>query len=106
MQEIPLPGLPTTSRLPELISRCKASVTLEANDHKSCYQTVQQFMEDEEGAEVDSDVLQKMIDADTVIRLQFYPLTPIGFYVIYHYDVEQAVEQALSILNEHHAKII
>jgi hypothetical protein len=102
MLEITLPVIPAPSRLPELIRLCKASVTLEANDHRSCYQTVQQFMEDEEGAEVEPDVMQKMIDTDTIIRLQFYPLTPIGFYVIYHYDVDLAVQQALTILKEKH----
>jgi len=102
MSEITLPSIGAPSLLPELISRCKASITVEVNDHRSCYQTVQQFMEDEDDAEIEPEVLKKMIDTDTMIRLQFYPLTPIGFYVIYHYDVEQAIEQALTILKEKH----
>lgn len=102
MLEMILPDIMQPCGLPELIRLCKASVTIEANDHRSCYQTVAEFMKDEDGAEVEPDVLQKMIDTDTVIRLQFYPLTPIGFYVIYHYDAEQAIQKALNILKEKH----
>ena len=57
---------------------------------------------EEEDEPIEADVLQKMIETDTIVRLQFYPLTPIGFYVIFHYDVERAIEQALAILNKHH----
>ena len=46
--------------------------------------------------DIESDVLNKMIETNTMIELQFYPDTPIGFYKIYHYDLEQAIDIALN----------
>lgn len=101
--EITLPPLPNASRLPELISRCKGAVLIDINRHRSYYQKVADALDEEEdNDEIDKDIRQRMIETDTIVRLQFYPLTPIGFYVIFHYDINAAVEQALSILDKRH----
>jgi hypothetical protein len=44
------------------------------------------------------EIANKMIEHNTIIDLQFYPNTPIGFYSIYHYDLEMALDEALEIL--------
>lgn len=40
-----------------------------------------------------------MKELNSIIDLHFYPDTPIAFYKVYHYDLEKAIDKALSILN-------
>ncbi len=88
----------------ELITKCKASVTISVNEHRNCYETVREKFNSGPDAdfreEIDEDVFNKMVETDTIIEIQFYPNTPVGFYRVYHYDIEKAIDQALSILNE------
>lgn len=35
-----------------------------------------------------------------MVHLQFYPDTPIGFYEVYHWSVQGAIEAATAILDE------
>ena len=41
-----------------------------------------------------------MEKTNTVVSVQFYPDTPIGFYIVYHYDVEAAIKCALDALEK------
>ena len=101
------------SNISELIQLCRAGVyigvdnhkapfTLMCNQHKDYYQDPEHYIRDltpggEELDEVPRDVIEEMIKRDTIIELQFYPRTPVGFYKIYHYDIDAAIEQALEI---------
>lgn len=94
-------------KLQYIISRCKASVTLLVNDHRDYYLTISQHLEERFSGseskmddEIPLDVLNKMIDLDICIELQFYPDTPIGSYTLYHYDLNIIFDQALVILKE------
>ena len=48
--------------------------------------------------DISKEVYEKMIELNTIIELQFYPDTPIGSYKIYHYDLEMAIDEALTII--------
>lgn len=41
-----------------------------------------------------------MKDFDTIIEIHFYPDTPVGFYKIFHYDLDMAIDEALLILKD------
>lgn len=82
-------------QLEELVSLCKCSVEISINDHKDCYESVEQYIKEDEREDIDNEVFSEMIKRDTIVRVQAYPHTPIGFYVIYHYDIEKAVEMAI-----------
>lgn len=85
-------------KLEAIIKKCRASIHLEINDHKSGYETVEEYFRfklDKPSLEI----LKIMIEKDRVISLQFYPDTPCGCYIIYHYDIDQALDEALKILN-------
>jgi hypothetical protein len=84
------------SRLKELIEEAKCSVTITANNHRNYYETIEQYISTEERKEISNDIWLKMIELDTCIELQVYPNTPTGSFVIYHYDVDKAIERALS----------
>ena len=85
--------------LQQLISKCKCSITLSVNEHRDYYQTVEQYFDDfeEELKCIDEETFQKMKETNSVIKLQFYPNTPVGFCVIWHYNLKEALKLALEI---------
>jgi hypothetical protein len=88
-------------KLKELLSKCKCGVYLSVNQHRDYYETVEKYFEDEEEwlEEIDPLVYEKMKQENTIVELQVYPNTPIGFIRIYHYDVESAIDIVLKELN-------
>jgi len=76
----------------ELVSLCKASVEISVNDHKDYYESVEQHINEED---IDKEVFEEMVKRDIVVKVQAYPDTPIGFFVVYHYDIDKAVDIAL-----------
>lgn len=89
------------NKLEQLIDKCKASVNLTINLHKDYYETVEERLKSfdpEDIADISEDVRKKMIDMDRIVELQFYPDTPIGSYVVYHWSVDAAIDEALTIL--------
>jgi hypothetical protein len=90
------------NKINELISRCKASVSITANNHRDYYQSVEDYIKEIEAMQNDlnipADVLRRMIETNTVIELQFYPNTPVSFYIIYHYSLDIAIDEALNSL--------
>jgi hypothetical protein len=89
-------------KLKELIARCKCGVFLTVNEHRDYYKTVAEILDDamdfECPPEIAPDVEEKMIETDTIVRLHFYPDTPIGSYEIWHYDIDSALDEALACL--------
>jgi len=92
-------------KLKKLMSKCKCGVYISVNEHRDYYETVEQRLGDNNllndcYSETPKDVLKKMIETNTMVQLQFYPDTPIGFYTIYHYDLNMALDEALGALDE------
>ena len=90
-------------KLNELISKCKCSVGLDINVHRDYHESVETYLElprlSEDKQDVYTEILQKMIELDTIVELQFYPDTSVGFYKIHHYDVEMTIDEALLTFN-------
>ena len=89
-------------KLKILIDECACSVALEINEHKDCYQSVEEYldiMESCKGFEINDDIKSIMIETNTIITLQFYPKTPVSFYSICHYDLDKALDEALEALS-------
>lgn len=85
----------------ELVSLCAASVEISVNDHKDCYESVEQYLKNENKKDIDKAILDEMIKRDTIVKVQAYPHTPIGFYIVYHYDIDEAVNIVLeAVKNE------
>lgn len=89
-------------QLQKLIDHCKGAVHLTINDHRSCYESVldhiKNCMQDDMTGEIPPTVLDKMVETDTVIQLQFYPRTAIGFFVVFHYDIAAAIQKGIEII--------
>ena len=90
------------SKMLEIVSKCKAEVSIEFNAHKSCYESIEEsltFGDMRPETEIeDPEVLAKMIELDRMIKVQFYPDTPVGFYTVYHHDLDSALDECLEIL--------
>lgn len=85
-----------------LVANCKCGIHITVNRHRDYYQSAKEALEEyrnyECPPEVDDEVRQMMIDTNTIVNVQFYPDTPIGSYDIYHYDINEALKKAASIL--------
>jgi len=89
-------------KLAKLISLCKCGIYLTVNEHRDYYETATQRLQKAENyecpPETEKSVKQKMIATNTIITLHFYPDTPIGSYVIWHYDIEETLNKAIECL--------
>ena len=90
-------------KLKELLGLCKASVTIQVNYHRDYYQGVKEYIEEQQLDaitinEIGKDIYAKMIETNTIIEIQAYPNTPIGSYTIYHYDIDEAINEMLTCI--------
>lgn len=89
-------------KLKELVSRCKCGVSVEINGHKNVYQTAEEALDCFKafGFHTEPAVRARIIEADTLVEIHFYPETPVGFYKVIHYDLDAALDKALNMLGE------
>jgi hypothetical protein len=89
-----------TDKLKDLLARCKCGVFLTVNQHRDYYETAKKTLDEAQGhecpPEIEDDVRRVMIETDTIIRIQFYPRTPISSYEIWHHDLDAALDAALA----------
>lgn len=87
-------------KLIKLQKLCKADIRIEINTHRGVYEGVKEHIYQEELEEIEKSVLNKMIETDTLIRIQFYPNTPTSFITVFHYDLEKALDESLKIIKK------
>lgn len=89
-------------KLKQLISKCKCGVFVSVNEHRDYYQTVEDRLADLDvnNEDLKKEVMDKMVATNTLIQIQFYPDTPIGFHTIYHYDLDAALSEALECFRD------
>jgi hypothetical protein len=81
----------------EIIEKCKCGVYLEANKYRDYYDSIEQAVE-KEGVE-DKELADRIIKENSLISLQFYPDTPIGFYKVYGTTFDEVVQKAKEVLS-------
>ena len=95
----------------EIIKKCKCGVYLTVNQNRDVYQTVEDRVneineldysqngehEDYE-PEIDEELKARLIEANAIYELQFYPNTPIGFYSVYGSTLDEVVKEASDII--------
>ena len=92
-------------KLKELLSKCQGSVSINVNQHKAYYQSVEHYIKEQVLSnsnlinEIGLDVHEEMKKTNTVIEIDAYPATPIGSYTVIHYDIDKAVDIMLSHIN-------
>lgn len=79
----------------------KASMTLTHNDHKSYYESPENWIE--EHADwcdwENTEAKQRAIDTDSIWTIQWYPDTPIGFICVAAPTLEEALHLAIEVSN-------
>ena len=87
-------------KLKKLADLCKGEVSITINGNRSSYLDVKEELDflDVKHGEISPEILSEMIRCDTIVHVQFYPHTPVGFYTVFHYDIDQALTKALAIL--------
>ena len=89
-------------KLKTLLARCKCGLFLTVNEHRDSYDSAEETLDDARGYEcppnISDDVRAVMIETDTIIRLQFYPDTPISSYEVWHHDLDAALDAALGCI--------
>jgi hypothetical protein len=82
--------------LKELADLCKAEVSVSINPQKSTYESIPAWLDSlPEDEPFDENLIAEMVKRDRLVWVQAYPVTPIGFYVAYHWDIEEAIKQVL-----------
>lgn len=91
-------------KLQLLLATCKAGVSIEVNDHRNVYESAAQCLANVDKRdcppEIEPDVRARMIETNTVVTIHFYPQTPVGFYEVWHYDLDAALDEALECLRQ------
>ena len=86
-------------KLKKLIDRCACGIHLTINGHRDYYDKVGDRLKElalrETPPDISEEVKDMMIAKNTIIELHFCPDTPIGFYEIFHYDLDEALTLGL-----------
>lgn len=83
----------------KLVSLCTNSVEINVNNHKDYHQTTKECIEEDEISNYcSSEVIDKMIELDTIVSVIAYPRSGIGSYRVYHYDIDMAMDEMLELM--------
>lgn len=88
----------TREKIEYLSSICKESVTITINDHyRGSGETMREYLEDRnELKNVPEDILKEMETRNFMCEVHAYPLSQVGFYCYFHYDLDEALDVVIS----------
>jgi hypothetical protein len=86
----------------ELVNLCGSRLSIMMNNHKDCHESVEEYLSKFNTENTPKEVLKKMIELDTTVRIIAYPDMPIGFCEIYHYDIDKAIDSMLDTIKQEH----
>lgn len=98
-----------TDKLAWLAANCKNGVTVEINYHRDIYLSVREYLDETDfnadlALETDPAIIEQMIATNTVVMVQAYPRTSIGFVAVFHYDVDAALGAVIEAVNNYGKK--
>ena len=88
-----------STKLGQLVARCKGAVHVTVNNHTSRYQSVGDYIADMVDAnqvepdDGDRDAFARCIEADTIWEVVAYTDTPVGSYQTYGATLDDALDQ-------------
>ena len=87
-------------KIKQLQNYCNCWITIQINEHRNNYESVEKYFENEwrkeDKEEIPKDVYDEMVRTDTIVSIQYYPRTPVWFNLVYHYDIEKALDEILT----------
>lgn len=92
------------NKLEKLNSLCKCGVSVEIDSHNHNGFSVEQEIETISNTmshptlsdDIGKDIYQKMVELNKMVTVYFYPENSVGFYTVYHHDLDMALDEALS----------
>lgn len=93
----------TGELIEKLVSMCKGSVSITFNNNTTNYETIKECLESDFTGlykNIDPEVKERMIELNRMVEVHPYPDTPIGFYHIVHYDLDEALKQAIEAIED------
>lgn len=86
-------------RLRYLMSLVQCSMSIDLDQHKVFYQTVEDyFSEGHNRDKPDEEVFSTMVKLNTIVEIHVFPDTPVGSYLVCHYNLEDAVERMIEVI--------
>lgn len=94
----------TAKRIEELVRLCKATVHITFNEHKTNYETIERYLGDsmfDRFSDVQPELKKEIIEKDQIVEVQAYPRTPVGFILVVHHNLDEALDQAIDGAREY-----
>lgn len=91
------------NKLQELLTLCKCGVSININDYRNAYESVENAINTIETIieePLEPETISGMIETQNVIEIHCYPFTPISSITVYHYNIELAIEEMINAINE------
>ena len=83
----------------KLVSLCNNSVEISVNNHRDFYQTAEECIDEMELRQYASEnVINNMIELNTIVGVIAYPNNAIGSHRVYHYDIDMAMDEMLELM--------
>ncbi|SDE20735.1 hypothetical protein SAMN04487996_10443 [Dyadobacter soli] len=79
---------------------CKGSVRILINQHRDFQSTIIEHL-DRYGpgrGRIGQEIVQNMIKLDFLVQIDFTPETPITAHVVWHYDLDQGLDDCVEII--------
>ncbi len=87
-------------KLKQIMRLCKCSVSINIDEHKDYYETVEEYVIQQKREEIPQEIWDKMVENNTCIEIHAYPNTPISFHSVYHYDLDAALDNMIKLIKE------
>lgn len=90
-----------TDLLAEIVATCACHVSVNVNQHRNYYESVEEYFIDGREGKIEPSVLAEMVSRNTIVEVQAYPKTPVGFIYVAHYDLLTALRKVLECAKEY-----
>lgn len=86
-------------KIKRLTDVCKGGFSIEVNPHLGTYESIEEYLDDEiKNNDISAEDLSRVIKSNTLVCVQAYPNTPVGFYLIFDDDVERVIDRIIECI--------
>lgn len=96
----------------KLMALQKSVNTLEIsfNENNEDYKSVKEYLDDTYYGDTikkytDADIVEQIIEKDTLISIDCYPLTQVSSFNIYHYDLEMGLDELIEGIKKQYSEV-
>ena len=96
------------SKISKLASLCKCSLEIMVNQNRNYYESIEEYFASRsddgtiegflEFERINKDIYNKIIKLNNLIEIRAYSSTPVGFFHVYHYNMDLAIDEMMEII--------